>query len=658
MSAYKSMTKTITIAVLAASLFLPASPVTTAAGAVTPGTQPRDMKLLVIGTDGTEPSFQAITSFLNYLGIPYQTLLAKTQPLPPLSTPAKGLFQGIILSTGGLSVYDTTWHSALSDADWAALDTYTRDYRVRMVAWYAWPEKRYGLAPVGALSTETTPQLAQFTSAAASVFPYLNTANPVKIANAYTYLAAAAADPGETVTPLLTVQGNPVAVIDTKSDGREYMALTMDSNPYLMHSLTLNYGIFNWVTKGVFVGSRKIYFTPQMDDFFLPNDLFVQGITACMPGGFTIDPTYDPADRCPTARMSSGDLDTLVSWQDSLNAQTQFKNFRIGFAFNGYGSGYGGGDYSRNDALTRNTLLRKGKFSWVSHTFDHEDLDCYNPAPNSGVCRAATQSEALSEIRQNLSVSLQLGLTLDSTSMVTPGISGLYNKGFLTAAKQSGIKYLVGDTSRADGNPAQPNTGIRSTIEPTILVIPRRPVNVFYNTSSGLPQASGSLVAEYNYFYGPNGIFRLANNAPFFPVTQTLADIVNRESDNLLAYMLRYEIYPNMWHQSNFVRYSGSNMLFTDVVGATMSKFAKISNLPVISMQQSDIGKYMEDRMAFNAAQVAATLTPGLNITLTAKSAANVPLTGICQQNCETYGTQKLSKVPVGAGATITIPAF
>jgi hypothetical protein len=241
--------------------------------------------------------------------------------------------------------------------------------------------------------------------------------------------------------------------------------------------------------------------------------------------------------------------------------------------------------------------------------------------------------------------------------MVTPAISGLYNPAFLAAAQQSGVKYLVGDTSRVDGNPAKPNTGIVNTVNPSIFVIPRRPVNVFYNTTSGLAGVAGSLVDEYNYFYAPGGLFTI-NGAPFFAANQTLADIVNRESDMLLAYMLRYEIYPNMWHQSNFIRYASNNMLFTDVVTAALNKFAKLSNLPVLSLQQTDIGKYMQDRMAYNAAGVTATLTPGATITITSTGAANVPLTGLCNSNCETYGAQPLSKIPVPAGGTVTIPAY
>lgn len=65
--------------------------------AATAGAQPRDMKLLVISVDGTEPSFAAITSFLNSLGIPYQTMFAKKQPLPVLSDATKGYYQASFL---------------------------------------------------------------------------------------------------------------------------------------------------------------------------------------------------------------------------------------------------------------------------------------------------------------------------------------------------------------------------------------------------------------------------------------------------------------------------------------------------------------------------------------------------------------------------------
>lgn len=633
-----------------------------AIGAPVNGKTPRDMKLLVIGIDGSEPSYQAITYFLDYLGIPYQAVLAKSQPLPALSNVSKGFYQGVILSTGNLGYCDASGcRSALPDSAWASLDAYTRDFGVRMAAFYAWPEKRYGLVATGSTgSSDSAPQSATFTTAGKAIFSYLNTANPLKVTNSWVYLAAPAPDAGETTTPLLTIQGATVAAVHTKADGREYLAMTLDSNPYLLHAMALNYGVFNWVTKGIFIGARKVYLSTQMDDFFLPNDLYLQGVANCTPVGFVTEPTSNASDNCPTARMSSEDLSALLRFQAALNVQTQFHGIRFGLVFNGLGSALGGGDYGAGDPLTVGAQAAKASFYWVNHTFDHENLDCFNPVPNSGICAPANYSQSLQEIQQNVSIARALGLPLDTASMVTPGISGLYNPNFLKAAADSGIRYLVSDTSRPDGTPALPNTGIRSTIQPSILFIPRRATNAFYNTKSGFSGVAGSLPDEYNYFYGPTGLFRIGGpgGQPFFPINQTYADIVNRESDALLTYMMRYEIYPTMWHQSNFVRYAGDQTLFTDIVSATLDKFAKLSNLPVISLQEAQIGKELEDRMAFNSAKVTATLTPGWSITLGSNAAVSVPVTGLCKTNCSSYGGQVISKLPVPARGTITVPLF
>jgi hypothetical protein len=624
----------------------------------TAGTQPRDMKILVLTGNGTEPAYQAITSYLSSMGIPYQAVVAQTQGLPPLSTPAKGLYQGIILANGDLVVCTATGcQSALTAAQWATLDAYTINYGVRLVAYYAWPEARYGLTYVNALGTTTaSPASATFTSAAAGVFPYLNTANPLTIANAYLYLAQPAAAAGETVTPLLTVQGYTVAALDTKPDGREYLAMTMDHNPYLLHSMALNYGVFNWVTKGVFLGSRKIYLSPHMDDFFLPNDLFVNGVSNCMPKAFQNDPTSNASDACPTVRLTSGDLDSLVAWQNSVTAQALFNQFRLTIGFNGLDSGYGDGDYGLTDTLTTDIKTKKSNFFWVSHTYDHEDFDCYDPVPNSGICTPANLSQSLAEITQNVTIAAQLGLQLDSACMITPGVSGLANPAYLQAAQQSGLTYVVSDTSQPGGLPAMPNTGIVNPLAPGILEIPRRPTNVFYNTSSALTGVPGSLPDEYNYFYGPSGLFKMGNGAPFFSTNQTYANIVDSQSSTLLTYMLQYEMYPTMWHQSNFVRYSGNNTLFTDVIDATLVKYQAISKLPVVSLKMSDIGKTLASRMGYLAAQPTATLYPGQYITITGTAAATVPVTGICRSGCESYGGQNISHIPITANTTLTVP--
>jgi len=619
---------------------------------------PVEMKLLILATDGTEPGLAALKYLLDHLGTPYQVvLLAAGQTLPQLDSNGKGLYQGIILTTGNLGICDPTCRTALSTDNWVKLDRYARDYKVRMVSYYTYPEVRYGLNAVSAIGTsDTAPGVVNLTSAGAAIFKYLKPNAPIKVMHSWVYLASVAPVAGETTTPILTLGGSVVGVTHKKADGREYMAFTMDNNPYLFHSATFHYGIVHWVTKGIFLGSRKAYFTPQVDDHFLQSDLFDSAKAACIPVGFTADPTFDPGNQCPTIRIDGWDLATLTNWQNTIRSNPQFSQFRVTHAFNGLGATEGG-VMLPNDSLVAETRRQRNAFFWVNHTYSHENLDCYNPVPNSGVCRPATLAESLAQIDQNASIASSLGLPHDSASMVTPNISGLNNPAFLSAAVQRGIKYVIADLSRPEGVPASPNTGIWNRHQPSILMIPRRATNIFYNTSTAYNLIAGSEPDEYNHFYGPNGIFRIGGpgGPPFFTTIQTWQNVADRESDNLLGYMLRGEVYPSMFHQGNLNVYDSSKSLFSEVVGSTLNKFGALSNLPVISLSQSDLGRLMIRRMEYNASQVRATLTPGLSVEIHTVGAAKIPVTGVCSEACETYGADKQSLITLPAGGTRTV---
>ena len=122
--------------------------------------------------------------------------------------------------------------------------------------------------------------------------------------------------------------------------------------------------------------------------------------------------------------------------------------------------------------------------------------------------------------------------------------------------------------------------------------------------------------------------------------------------------MLRGELYPTMYHQSNLINYGGGKSLLTDTLEAVFTKFQKISGLPVLSFNQSDLGKKLEDRMAFFSGNTKATYKPGIGITITSTGAASAPITGICSSACENYGGTNISKIPVPANGTVNIPLF
>lgn len=623
--------------------------------------RPLDMKILVLSADGTEPSFEAIKTQLSYMAVPYEAIVLRNRPLPALAANGKGNYQGILLSTGALSYNNgTDWVSALSAADWTTLENYMRDYKVRLASFYTFPEARFGLRYINAVSTsDTTPGTVTLSSAGRSVFDYLNPTAPLKVIFSYTYLAASAPATGETTTPLLSMNGSVVGATHRKADGREYLALTMDHASYLNHTLAMHYGVVNWVTRGVFIGMRRVYVIPQNDDLFLYSTQF-QNTPNCRPA-LVSDPTVPLGEGCPTQRMTGADLSALASWQSRVRSNSQYRYFKVAHAFNGFGTTPA---YEiPNDTLVTEARRFRSTFNWLSHTFTHENLDCYQPVDGSGICTGASYAQTLSEIDQNRTVAANLGLDDDRLSMVTPGISGLNNQNFLNAFAARGMRYLVTDTSKPGGLPEVPNTAIMNPLQSSIVMIPRRATNIFFNAATPTVGANGSETDEYNYLFGPNGIFRIGGpgGAPFFTTTQNYNQIIERESDAIITYMLRGEMYPLMFHQANYWRYNGVNSLFTDLMDAVFRKWTAISKLQVGTLKQATLGARLKARLDLVTAGVKGVYTPGVGVTLTATRNAEVPVTGVCSSllGCEAiYNGQRQDHIPVTAGRTVSLPYY
>ena len=124
------------------------------------------------------------------------------------------------------------------------------------------------------------PVTATFTPTGQQVFSYLNTANPISFKN-----APGPPSPRTRARRLSTHHGGFAVAgggrhqylgihLHRAARLAELDAFPADNNPELTHTLLLGYGIVNWVTKGVFLGERKIYMTAQPDDVFIPDDLW------------------------------------------------------------------------------------------------------------------------------------------------------------------------------------------------------------------------------------------------------------------------------------------------------------------------------------------------------------------------------------------------
>lgn len=583
-----------------------------------------DLKVLVIGTDGNEPDLPAIQQALDYLGTPYTVYLATRTPngLTPglLANGCHGYYQGIILTNGALVYYNGSGYvSALSQQEWTTLWAYQAQMNARLVSWYTTPSADYGYQPVtGLMDSSVTPLNATPTSAGQSTFSYLTRSAAIPIQYAFIYLANALTD--GTATPILTdSSGHALGLIHTTSDGRQTLSLTFDSNPYLIHSIVFSYGLINWVTRGLFLGARQMYMSPQVDDLFIDDSDW----TSSTPCGTPVDNTG------ASYRIDSSDFQNTIAWQNSQRAQPVAQNLTLTMAFNGAGTVPG--TYTP-DTLTPAVKTNQAQFYWVNHTFNHTNLDSVDYAT------------ATSEITQNNQLATSMGFTrYNRANMVTPDISGLTNPNFLQAAYDNGVRYLVSDTSQPGYNNPSPNAGIYNTLQPQILMIPRIPNNLFYNVST-----PDGWVAEYNCIYHT-----------FWGRDLSYSEILAQESQNLLTYMLKGELDPWMFHQPNLRAYDGSHSLLGDLLSQTLQKYEQYYNLPIVSPTMDQLGLTLAQRMQYNVAGVTASLTglaglTSLTLTMTAQKAAVVPVTGLTTLGGTTYGGQHVSYVHLAAGQSMT----
>jgi hypothetical protein len=595
------------------------------------------MQVLVISTDGTEADLQAIQQALGFHTIPYTTWIA-TQKLGQLTSSVlqsgtcAGNYQGVILTTGSLSYSPdggTTWQSALSTTEWQTLRKYEANFHVREISWYVFPGPDQGLNPPSrSFDTTTSPINATLTAAGQTVFNTVNAANPIPITKAWAYTATPS-DPN--VTPLVVDSSND-ALVSTRvtSDGRETLAMTFDSNPYLIHDLVLQHGLIQWLTRGAYLGEFRAYLQPQVDDLFIDNDMYT---ASAYPNG--------------AFRISGTDYSKYHDWWTGQVSNPGNAQFRVLMAFNGEGSDLAGA----SDPLTLAVKNTWGDFFWCSHTYTHLNLD-FGENPNGP---PVDYNTAYGEFANNNKFAARLGIPDYSTQcLINPDVSGLTNANALQAAADNGIQFMISDTSKESGkgnqqgwnNPA-PNIGIYSTLVPSILFSPRHPTNLFYNVS--MPD---EWTSEYNAFY-----------QSFWGRTLTYQEILDKESDNLLTYMLQGDIDSHMYHQANLRAYDGTHSLLGDLLDMAIAKFRKYSTLPIMSYRLEDIGSAMADTMGRNWSGVTGTIKNGVTAQFTTPNEVWFRASGVCcstaNASCllppETYAGRCISYLHVPTGGSYSV---
>ncbi len=410
--------------------------------------------------------------------------------------------------------------------------------------------------------------------------------------------------------------GNALAVSSTTADGRERLAFTFDSAPFLVHSVAVSYGAINWVTRGLFLGERRVYVSPQIDDLFIDDDIWNTG-------------------GLVTYRMTSNDLLAAALWQFDKRLNPVTAGFKLTWAFNGVGT-------APNDPLTQMAhVFRRNVFNWVNHTYSHQNLDFFD-----GTTIPVDYATIVSELQQNIDVAADLRLQpFNRANLVAPDVSGLSYATAMQAEFDAGIRYVVSDTSRAGQNNPSPNIGIYNALVPGILELPRYPTNLFYNVSTPT-----EWVGEYNFIY-----------RSYWGRDFTYADVIENQSDQLLMYLLRGDANPTMYHQTNLRLYpvggvDGVHSLLSDLLDRTFAKYAQLYTVPVQSPTLDALGQWVAQWMQREGAGVTATINPGQSISFSSIGPAVAKVTGLARTGAEFYAGQPIASISLAGGQTVTVP--
>ncbi len=382
-----------------------------------------DMKVLVLGTSATEPDFTAWQGALKREGVPFEAVVTSpghtpitaatlSDTLPNGTQEAK--YQAVIVSTGQLpECGESGCVSTLSQAEWTAIEEYEQAFNVRQLTGDVFPGASYGLnsATFGGVLDGLQSTL---TTEGSAIFPYLK--GPVTMdTGTYGYEAAPLATQatGASFTPLLSSPGGAALVgIYTHPTGVQEMVETFNENANQLQAELLRHGALNWVTRGVYFGDQRNYYESHIDDNFLADDSW---------NTTTHETDFTPADAL---REVSSDVTYAANWSKE-------HNFRIDMLFNGGGSEQYAAEHGGSDPLLAAFQANKNAFGWVSHTWDHPNLDI----------GCATQAYIEAELNQNNTwAEKTLGLT---ESKEATAAFGNDNPGVIVTGEHSGLANLI-----------------------------------------------------------------------------------------------------------------------------------------------------------------------------------------------------------------------
>lgn len=584
-----------------------------------------DSTILVLARDAASAAVGS-SGFEAY-GIPFETLLVPQAgvALPALTSGDKnGRYAGILVMGAVSYDYSGTWKSALTDAQWNDIYAYQGNYSVRLVRIDEFPGPAFGAktadANGGGCCSTGVEQLVSFSNTTAFPSANLKTNAGVTTSGLWHY-PAVITDPATTWEIAKFGAGGSFSTETTAGvinnfNGREQMVwFTGWATDWSATSNYLQHAHVHWLTRGLFVGKRKIHLSPQIDDVQLATEIYY-------PNGTEF--------KCRIA-----DVEAHATWQTNINGRLpKGSDFWLEFGHNGNGDIIAAVTkptastvckpedpvdypYPPDTPLEFQKPLGSGVDQWpaayeqyewtqqcaklddfaawflnsdnlnhfahLSHTFTHLELN------------NATYHDATREIHFNQAWMKQMGIDqarrFSPQGLIPPAITGLHNGDAIKAWMDNGLRYVVGDNTRPVlKNPNSKFHALTSNVAANgydgLKIIPRYATTIYYNCDT-----SDCTVKEWIDTSAGKGGF---------------TDLLNDARLTNSRYLLGLQADPYMFHQANLRQTDmptitiGSQTAKMSLVMAWVETIAqemyRLTDWPITSLKHDDVGKYFVDR--------------------------------------------------------------
>ncbi|KAL2678907.1 hypothetical protein Neosp_009659 [[Neocosmospora] mangrovei] len=558
-------------------------------------------------------------------GIPFEKVLVPQTgfELPTLnSSSSKGNYGGIVVVDSVSYEYSDGWRSAISTEQWEKIYEYQINFKVRLVRINEYPGPNFGTSASGAgCCAEGVDQLISLTDT--SDFPTANLKTdaglstkgiwhyPATITDSNTKQIAKFGPGGDYAED--TVAG----VINTFEGREQFVWFIGWAADWSQTTNFLQHAHIHWITRGVFLGKRKIHLNTQVDDVQLATGLY-------LPAGEEF-------------KIRTDDLEGHVTWQISLNSRLPAgSDYWLELAHNGNGDIIAAveqptgddncvPDYAVDYDYPPDTPLEwtkppgtgedkwsdefvYGEYPWsqtcaqldefaswflntdnlnafahLSHTFTHLELN------------NATYKDAAREIDFNRAWMSQMGIDqaqrYSTNGLVPPAITGLHNADVIQAWLDNEILYVVGDNTRTPlKNPNSKFWPLISSVEGNgydgLVIVPRFATTIYYNCDT-----AECTTQEWIDTSGGSGDFT------------SLLD--NARTENT-RYLLGLQADPYMFHQANMRQVDMETITIGDQTGkmslimawveTITQELYRLTDWPIVSLKHDDIAQYFLDR--------------------------------------------------------------